>query len=234
MWLFPVVALAGPVPEESTQLVLAVVPGPDDSHATVTRWLREGDSWRADGAPVPARIGADGVAWGRGLHPPQPGLQKVEGDDRAPAGVFVLGDAYGYAPTMAVSWPYHPVGPRDLWVEDPSSSLYNTHLVVEGDRPLLPWEQKATMRLNDAAHALKVFVAHNAAPSAQPGAGSAIFLHTWRREGSAPTAGCTAMARSDLDALVAWLQPEARPVFVLLTASDLARLAEPWSLPEIR
>jgi L,D-peptidoglycan transpeptidase YkuD (ErfK/YbiS/YcfS/YnhG family) len=34
-------------------------------------------------------------------------------------------------------------------------------------------------------------------PRAQPGMGSAIFLHQWRRPGF-PTAGCIAMARRDL------------------------------------
>jgi L,D-peptidoglycan transpeptidase YkuD (ErfK/YbiS/YcfS/YnhG family) len=226
-------AMAGVVPDDARQLVLAVVPGPDDSHATVTRWERTDGPWVAVGAPIPARIGAAGVAWGRGLHPPQPGLQKQEGDDRAPAGVFALGDAFGDAATPApgVEWPYHPVGPRDLFVEDPARPEYNTWVHVPGDRPLEAWEAKAAMRRNDPAHALKVLVAHNAAPAVVPGAGSAIFLHVWRRDGAATTAGCTAMARPDLDVLVDWLSPAGRPVFALLTAADLARLGPEWGLP---
>lgn len=232
-WLIATALASSPIPQQSTQLVLAVVPHPDDSHAAVTRWTRSGEGWRQEGPEVAARIGARGVAWGRGLHPPQEGLQKVEGDNRAPAGVFWLGDAYGDALSLdpAVAWPYHPVGPRDLWVEDPASPYYNQHLVVEGDRPLLAWEAKAAMKRGDPAHALKVFVAHNAPPQAVPGAGSAIFLHVWRRGGAGATAGCTAMARSNLDALVAWLDPARLPVFVLLTQDDLARLAGSWGLP---
>ena len=227
-------ALAGVVPDDAGQLVLAVVPGPDDSHATVTRWARAGDRWAAVGAPIPARIGEAGVAWGRGLHPPQPGLQKREGDDRAPAGVFALGDAFGdaEAPPPGVDWPYHPVGPRDLFVEDPARPEYNAWVHVPGDRPLEPWEAASAMRRGDPAHALKVFVAHNAPPGAVPGAGSAIFLHVWRRDGAATTAGCTAMARPDLDALVDWLSPAARPVFALLTAEDLRQLGAAWGLPQ--
>lgn len=226
-------AFAGPVPDDSRQLVLAEVPGPDDSRATVTRWERVDGAWVAVGEPVPARIGAHGVAWGRGLHPPQPGLQKVEGDGRAPAGVFELRDAFGDAPAAApgVRWPYHPVGPRDLFVEDPARPEYNAWVHVDGDRPLEPWEREAVMKQGDPAHALKVLVAHNAPPDVVPSAGSAIFLHVWRREGAAATAGCTAVARADLDALVGWLEPAAHPVFVLLTAADRARWRGEWSLP---
>lgn len=240
MYLLSLSAFAGaepsqapPVPTDSDQLVLAIVPGQDDSHATVTRWRRSESGWVAEGRPVPARIGPSGVAWGRGLHPPQPGLQKREGDNRAPEGVFALGSAYGDAPVLpqAVRWPYHPVGPRDLWYEDPQSPLYNSHVVVPGDAPLTPEQQKATMRRGDPAHALKVFVAHNASPGAIPGAGSAIFLHTWRKGGAAPTAGCTAMARENLDELVTWLDPVAKPVFALLSAQDAERLALSWDLP---
>ena len=86
------------------------------------------------------------------------------------------------------------------------------------------------MRLGDPSHALKVFVAHNTRPI-QPGAGSAIFLHVWRRDGDRPTAGCTAMPRDQLETLVTWLDPDAEPVFVLLDRPSLAHLASSWDLP---
>lgn len=231
--LLAAAALAGPpvVPEETRQLLLVVVPTASDSHGTLTRWERDADGWQARGAPVPVRTGAAGVAWGRGLHPPQSGLQKVEGDDRSPEGVFLVGDAFGDAPALAARWPYHPVTPRDLWYEDPASPQYNTHVVVPGERPLTSEEAAAVMRHGDPAHALKLFVAHNAAPDVVPGAGSAIFVHVWRRNGAPPTAGCTAMARPELEAVLAWLDPAATPVFALVTAEDLARLGPDWDLP---
>ncbi|MCB9686520.1 MAG: L,D-transpeptidase family protein [Alphaproteobacteria bacterium] len=231
-------ALANPdppvIPPASTELVLTVVPTADASEGQLTRWTR-GDSgaWARMGSAVRVRLGADGTAWGRGLHPAQPGRQKQEGDDRAPAGVFALGDAWGYAagapPTW--TWPYHATGPRDLWVEDPGFPHYNEHLLVEGDRPLVDWEAASVMRARDPSHALKVFVAHNAPPDAVPGAGSAIFLHIWRDDGARATAGCTSMARPDLEELVGWLDPAAHPVYVLLPADDLARLGPTWGLP---
>lgn len=230
--LLALAALAGPVPEATRQLVVVVAHDIDDSKATLHRFARDGREWREVGAPVPARIGARGVAWGVGLHPAQPGLQKVEGDLRSPAGVFRLGDAYrdDSVPEVEASWPVRFVGPRDLWVEDPTSPHYNEHILVPGDRPLLPWEQSARMALRDPYLALKVFVAHNPPPSI-PGAGSAIFLHSGAPDGSAATAGCTAIARSELETVLGWLRPEAQPVFVLLTRIELEALADPWGLP---
>ena len=63
------------------------------------------------------------------------------------------------------------------------------------------------------------------------GAGSCIFAHLWRTPGE-PTAGCTAMAAETMDGMLAWLRPDARPVFVLLPRAEYERLAHDWRLPE--
>jgi hypothetical protein len=40
------------------------------------------------------------------------------------------------------------------------------------------------------------------------------------------------MASGTMDSLLAWLRPDARPVFVLLPREEYARLAHDWRLPE--
>jgi L,D-peptidoglycan transpeptidase YkuD (ErfK/YbiS/YcfS/YnhG family) len=228
-------ALASPLPAETQQLVLATSPDADSSHAVLTRWERTDDTWASVGTPVNVRLGRNGLAWGSGVHEPQPGLQKVEGDWRAPMGVFALGDVFGAddAAPEGATWPFVHVTTHDLFVEDPNDSHYNQHVVapgVPGSRPLTEWEQRHQMRQDDAAHALKMFIEHNTTP-AVPGSGSAIFFHVWRRDGERPTAGCTAMARPNLEALIAWLRADAQPVYVLLTEAERTRLAEDWGLP---
>ena len=57
-----------------------------------------------------------GLAWGRGINPPQDGPQKVEGDHKNPMGLFKIGPVYGYAPKLpegAKAWPYHQVTDRE-------------------------------------------------------------------------------------------------------------------------
>ena len=71
-------------------------------------------------------------------------------------------------------------------------------------------------------------IAHN--PQAIPGRGSCIFAHLWQAPGVA-TAGCTAMAEPAMQALLQWLQPQAKPVFVLLPQAQWRRLAADWQLP---
>jgi L,D-peptidoglycan transpeptidase YkuD (ErfK/YbiS/YcfS/YnhG family) len=231
--LAPQLGLAGEVVgPQHTQLVLARTAGWDASHATVQRYQLADGAWVAVGQPAPARVGREGLAWGAGLHPMQEGVQKVEGDWRAPAGVFELGAAFGdkAEPPVGVRWPYQTVTERHLWVEDASSLQYNQLVVLPGDRPLTSWETSQRMRLGDTAHRLKLVVEHNAAPRAVLGAGSAVFLHIWRRDGEAPTSGCTAMAADDLTILLAWLEPNSNAVFALLPA-DASALARAWGLP---
>ncbi|MFT6816669.1 MAG: L,D-peptidoglycan transpeptidase YkuD (ErfK/YbiS/YcfS/YnhG family) [Myxococcota bacterium] len=228
-------AIAGPLTADTQQLLLATSPDADSSHAVLTRWERTQDAWTPIGDPIPTRLGREGVAWGRGAHDPQEGLQKVEGDWRAPMGAFALGDVFGAddAAPQGATWPYIHVTTHDLFIEDGSDPHYNQHVVAPGEpgsRPLSEWEQRHQMRQDDEAHALKMFIAHNANP-AVPGAGSAIFFHVWRRDGDRPTAGCTAMARPDLEATIAWLRADARPVYVLLTQAERARLSVDWGLP---
>lgn len=219
------------VPAQTTQLVTTWVGDADSSHGLLQRWVRDGDAWQAVGAVVPVRLGRHGVAWGRGLHTgPEP--RKVEGDGRAPMGLFQLGTAFHDPPARQPDhgWPTHEVTVRDLWVEDPEHPAYNTHLRVPDGRDLTPWEVEQRMRLGDAAHRLKVVVDHNTDPPIA-GEGSAIFLHIWRRGGDAPTAGCTALPAPELEALVAWLDPAAQPVYALLTDAAWGQWGPPWGLP---
>lgn len=224
-------ALAGPVvPPETRQLILGLSETWDSSSVTVTRWERGPDGWSQVGGALPARIGREGLAWGLGLHPVDGGPVKVEGDWRAPAGAFALGGAFGDAPALSAEWPYRQVSERDLWVEDPTSPHYNQHLVVTGAQPLTAWEEGQRMRMGDPAHALKLVVQHNAAPP-KPGAGSAIFFHVWRGDGAHPTAGCTALARDGLEAIIDWLEPDAAPVYVLLPTDVHQSVRGSWGLP---
>lgn len=237
MLLLLALAHAGPLTADTQQLVLATSPDSDSSTAVLTRWERQDDAWAVVGEPVSVRLGRSGLAWGRGVHPPQEGLQKVEGDWRAPMGAFALGAVFGAndAAPEGSTWPYIHVTSHDLFVEDPADIRYNQHVVAPGEpgsRPLTEWEQRHQMRQDDPAHALKMFIAHNAMPAVS-GAGSAIFFHVWRRDGDRPTAGCTAMARPDLEVMITWLRTDAQPVYVLLTESEHTRLAADWGLPSV-
>ncbi len=222
----------GQVPGDSTQLVAGVASGTESSHATLQRYERRDGSWVPVGEPVSARLGAGGLAWGTGLHPAvEGGIPKREGDGRSPMGIFAFGTAFAdQPPELAHDWPILRTTPRDLWVEDPESVAYNTHVRVPEGRDLTPWEASQRMRLGDEAHQLKLVVEHNTQPPVA-GAGSAIFLHIWRKQGTRPTSGCTAMPEGELKGLLDWLDPASKPVYVLLTEALWSEHADAWGLP---
>ena len=222
------------LPVETTQCVVGVADGWNSSHATLSFYEKRGAIWRRVGDPWPARLGSNGLVWGLGMHPLPAAAPttKREGDSRAPAGVFGIGDVWGYAASVAKhpKWPYHQIGQRDLWVEDPASPNYNRHLLLD-HVPATTWEKQQQMKQDDAAHALKLFIAHNAPPKVVAHAGSAIFFHIWRADGGKPTAGCTTMAEVRLRDLISHLDPARKPVYVLLPKTEYDAQRTQWKLP---
>ncbi|MGI8604734.1 MAG: L,D-transpeptidase family protein [Verrucomicrobiales bacterium] len=218
----------------TTQAVLGIAEGWDSSAVTLQRFERRpGGSWGPAGAPCRGRLGAQGLVWGRGLHPTPSSVQlKKEGDKRAPAGVFGIGGACGYEGSIPrhPSLSYFQVTPSDLWIEDPASPNYNRHIRLTG-LPRDQWEQKQQMKQRDPAHALKLFILHNAPPHAVPGAGSSIFFHIWRGGGTKATSGCTTMPEPVLREMIRWLNPQRFPVYILLPRNEYRQRREAWGLP---
>ena len=205
------------LPNGHRQLLLVHATLWESSGGTLSRWTRASgaDPWEPSGEPVPVRLGSAGLGWGRGLHSAAvakalPGPSKREGDRRSPAGVFTLGTAFGQkrpSEWHTPRWPWRSVGPLDRYVDDPKSPLYNTWQVAPREGAAAWSSAERLMQ-----YELGIVVEHNARP-AEPGAGSAIFLHTWR-SAETPTTGCTAMARPSLVELLSWLDSKARPVLV--------------------
>ena len=100
----------------------------NDSAATMRLYERASPSegWRALGAAEPALIGKAGMGWSQFfIQLARRGEPiKVEGDKRAPAGIYSIGRSFGI---LASSRPnYLHVTPDTICVHDPSSPAYNT------------------------------------------------------------------------------------------------------------
>ena len=221
------------LPADSSQCIVAIADNWNSSTATLSFHEKKDGKWVATQKPWSARLGKSGLAWGRGIHPlPSGATLKKEGDMRSPAGVFDLGGAWGNDAKIKKHPKlfYRQVTSRDLWVEDPESPQYNRNIILDHE-PASAWEKKQQMKQNDYPHSLKLFIAHNAPPRVVPGGGSSIFFHIWRGGGSKPTAGCTTMSEERLRWLIANIDPDRRPVFVLLTKADYEKYRGPWKLP---
>ncbi len=220
---------------DARQLVLVVTDGWDATTGTLQRFeLRDG-RWQAVAPAAPIAVGRNGAAWGLGLHPAQAqGPQKQEGDGRAPAGVFTLGEAFGYAAKADTAMPYRAMQATSYCIDVPDSPLYNRIIDTRTEGEAAAKGSTEPMRLDlhnqgDIRYREGLVIGHN--PKATPRAGSCIFAHLWRTPGE-PTAGCTAMASETMESVLAWLRPDARPVFVLLPRAEYARLTHEWQLPE--
>lgn len=221
--------------QASRQLVLVTTPDWNATTGTLRTFQRDArGAWREVDEAVPVSVGRSGSAWGLGLHPAQAqGPAKKEGDGRAPAGVFAIGTAFGYAATARTALPYAAMQ-RSHWCMDVAGSpLYNRIVDARevGDAAVQGSTEPMRLDLHnqgDQRYASGFVIEHN--PQAVPGAGSCIFAHLWGKPGQ-PTAGCTAMAPAAMQRLYAWLRPDARPVFALLPQGEYARLRGAWRLP---
>ena len=186
------------------------------------------------GEDVPVAVGRSGLGWGVGLVDtgPAAGPRKREGDGKAPAGVFALGTAFGFAPRAEASWlrlPYTPLTDAVECVDDTASRRYNL-IVARGAGGDVDWNSSEKMRSIEG-YRWGLVVRHNAAPPVA-GRGSCIFLHVWAAPGKG-TAGCTAMEESSLKELLGWLERRKRPLLVQLPEAEYARLRAAWRLPAL-
>lgn len=160
---------------------------------------REG-VWRRALDPMKAVVGKNGFA---------PQNEKREGDGRTPSGLYRMGTAFGYAPSVGTKMPYRQALPEDLWVDDPNAPDYN-RWVKQGETSATSYEK---MRRDDNQYKYGLVIEYNTQPVI-PGRGSAIFLHVWK-EPKTPTAGCVAVSEEDILKILDWLNPAASPVIVI-------------------
>ncbi|NWC96750.1 MULTISPECIES: L,D-transpeptidase [unclassified Pseudomonas] len=216
------------IPDDSRQLIVVTTPDWNAIQGTAQRYERHGQGFQKVGEPFAIVVGKNGMAWGTGLTTPAPDQQplKREGDGKAPAGIFTLGSAFGYASTAATRLPYTTSTATRECVDDSQSSHYNTlvdSLAVNKD-----WTSSEQMLRKDQLYRQGIFVEHNTPASANDG--SCIFLHIWRSN-RAGTLGCTAMDPAQIQQLFAWLDPREHPLLVQLPVAQYEQYRGRWKLP---
>jgi D-alanyl-D-alanine dipeptidase len=228
MAFFPLAAMAQGL-DGSDQLIVVTSKGWNDIRGTAQRYERHGQTLRKFEAPFAVVLGKNGMGWGKGLldNGPPEGPVKQEGDGKAPAGMFKLGTAFGYALSADTRLPYLSLTPSIECVDDSQSTRYNE--LVDGTLVAKDWSSSERMRRNDDLYRQGIFIQHNT--PASPAAGSCIFFHIWRGP-TAPTRGCTAMDPADIERLLDWLDPGKSPVLVQLPEAQYEQLRERWKLPE--
>ena len=132
--------------------------------------------------------------------------EKKEGDGATPIGTWPLRRLYFRADRLdppTTDLPLFPIHPDDGWCDAPQDPAYNTPV-----RHPYPASAEHLWR-DDHLYDITIVLGHNDAPPL-PGAGSAIFFHLANQESPqlAPTEGCIALRRADMETLLPFCSPQ--------------------------
>jgi len=152
---------------------------------------------RYRGRYFPCSVGRGGI-----------GRKSGEGDAITPMGRWrIVGAGYraDRMPRPDVPFRANPIGPADIWSDDALDPAYNQGFAARNH----PYSHEAVRR-GDRLYDLVAMLDFNW-PDPVAGAGSAIFLHAWRKP-RYPTAGCVAFAPEVLRFILESWVPDARVI----------------------
>ncbi|MHA3704742.1 L,D-transpeptidase family protein [Jatrophihabitans sp. YIM 134969] len=175
----------------ATQVVSVVAGASTATTATVSGWSKTPSGWVNSIGGVTGFVGAAGVG------------AASEGSTRTPAGTFTLTRSFGRIANPGTRLSWFTTDTLDWWDENPASPTYNLHV----RRSTSPGGASENLYRAGAVYDAAVVIDHNTART--PGAGSGFFLHVTNGR---PTAGCVAVPRATVVAILRWLDPAAHPV----------------------
>lgn len=226
------------IPDGSKQLILVISPDWSSPLAKLYLYERKDKTWVLVKACMSAVVGKKGMAWGIGLHLMEgfggAAPLKQEGDLKAPAGIFTIGNSMGYADSLPFLSliPYREATENTIGVDDSASKYYNQII----DSTAVPdslkhWKSFERMRRKDDLYKWLAVIEHNIGNI--KGKGSLIFLHIWKRSDSG-TAGCTATSEDNVLQILQWLDEAKKPIIVQLPANEYKYLRKDWHLPDVK
>jgi len=202
---------------DTKQLLVVTTENWSTPTGTLQRYERDAHTWKKVGSSIDILLGRNGLGWGIGLHkvPQDAKIIKKEGDGKAPAGIFKLNQAFGYAP-FKINYPYEVYKETDHCVDDVNSKYYNK--IVDSRKIDRDYKSHEYMKFPKNYYKYGIVVDHNGITDGEKskrGAGSCIFIHIK----DIPTAGCTVMSESEIQEVLRWLDPKAQPLLIQGTQS---------------
>ncbi len=217
--LAPQLALAQSCPaplRDAHKLVLVTADTFTSTTASLQRFSRKTPSapWRADGGPMTALIGHNGVGWAHAFRAfAQAGEPvKVDGDKRVPAGIYRIGRSFGFGPSRLPR--YLRIAEGMVCVDDPASPAYNAIT----SRSKTGWQVHGENMWRVPEYRRGLLVDYPTDRKAR--AGSCIFIHT-RLPGATGTSGCVSLPEPQVAGLQDFAQGGA--VLAVLPRQALGR-----------
>jgi D-alanyl-D-alanine dipeptidase len=208
------------IPKDSRQMLKVTTSNWNDRYGTMQRYEKKSNHWKMVGKSIPIILGRNGLGWGLGLHrvPKHAKYIKKEGDGRSPAGLFYLGNGFGYEP-FKITFPYKVYKTTDHCVDDSNSKWYNK--IIDSKRVKKDYKSFEHMKLKNNLYKYGITVNHN--PNQIKNGGSCIFIHIRSGNGKG-TAGCTAMNQDNIIKVLKWLKPKDKPLLLQLPVVEMSRI----------
>lgn len=182
------------------QLILVTSKGYNTSRAQVKTFERtKNGNWKQV-LSQPGHIGKNGFA-----------NNKREGDGKSPTGKYSIGTAFGQKGNPGTKLPFKSITSDDVWVDDPTSKLYNTWQ----SRKKTSGQWNSAENMNHRLYTYGFVINYNT--NRTPYKGSAIFMHV----GNSYTVGCTATNEKSVISMMKWLDPKKNPVIIQTPESAL-------------
>lgn len=207
------------IPKESQQLLMVTTKDWNEKKGTLQRFEKIDMKWSRVGEPISIILGRNGLGWGIGLHqtPKDAKYIKKEGDGKAPAGLFTLGNGFGYD-NFKIDFPYSTYKRTDHCVDDSRSEFYNQ--IIDSTKVKKDYKSFEHMKLKNRLYKYGITVNHN--ENQVPMAGSCIFIHI-RSDNGKGTAGCTAMKESEIVEVLKWIKLEKNPLLLQLPKIEVVK-----------
>ncbi|MDN3018684.1 cell wall-binding protein [Paenibacillus sp. BSR1-1] len=184
---------------ENNQLILVTTTGYNTVNAKIRTFEKIDNKWY-EKLTINGYIGKEGFA-----------TVMREGAKKSPRGKYTIGTAFGRYQNPGTKLPYRQITPDDVWVDDSSSSLYNTWQKASENQGR--WSSAEKMDVSPYNYG---FVINYNTAERIPGAGSAIFFHV----ASSYTLGCTGTAQTNVLSILRWLDPAKRPIIIQTPESE--------------
>jgi L,D-peptidoglycan transpeptidase YkuD (ErfK/YbiS/YcfS/YnhG family) len=215
---------------DAQQLVVVTGKSRTSSYATLRTYQKNANgTWTATFSAMPARTGYKGWVVG---------TSRVQNTGTSPRGTYRITTAFGLAKNPGTKIPYRLADGNDYWAgdqKDPktynlvqsSASAKRTWRIGQAEKLAsypTQYEHAAVIDFNrPAASTVTWNATYSEYVTSKPvdvRRGSAIFLHV---NGAGSTAGCVSLRRSDLIAVLKWLDPAKKPRIVMAPESEIGK-----------
>ncbi len=183
------------IPPNTKQLILVKAINTPD--AIVYTLQRNESTWVQILPIISANVGSRGISY-----------NKIEGDDKTPAGLFPLGTAFGNE-SMRLKVNYLQITAIDKFIDDPDDPKYNQW--VHGATNANSYEN---MLRDDGIYKYGIVIKYNMNPTLK-GRGSAVFMHIWYGY-NIGSIGCITVSEENMLKILQWLDSSFNP-YILIT-----------------